>query len=437
MEDHVRGSSGASPGRAQQPGTVQPCDDQAPSPESSSPQNLMLSIGLTQLGITTIFGAVPSVLLALQVESLAGDDDKAGVLSVLTLLGAIGALVAQPLAGSLSDRTRTRVGSRTPWVLGATAIAAPILWSMGLVESLPALGILYVLSEIVLSTAQGPLGATLPDRVSTQLRGRFSAALGLGIMLGAVLGRVLGSVLSDHMFLAYAVVGCVPVALATLRVLVSPDPDNRNQPRPARSTARVSLSSYWISPREHPDFWWAFSSRLLTYTGFFVVEGYSLYLLSDYVGLGDDAVDMVPLAAVIAVVAICVSTLPAGLLSDRIGRRKIFVVGSSIVMGVAYLIPLLESGLRGYLAMTFIAGLAFGCYEAVDAALMTQVLPRSMSYAKDLGIVNIASVLPQMLAPAIAGIIVTVTGSYAPIFPVGAGLAAIGGLTVLRVKAVN
>ena len=42
-------------------------------------------------------------------------------------------------------------------------------------------------------------------------------------------------------------------------------------------------------------------------------------------------------------------------------------------------------------------------FQAVDTALMSEVLPSAKSFAKDLGVVNIAATLPQTLAPAVAG----------------------------------
>ncbi|MFK0112091.1 hypothetical protein [Streptomyces sp. NPDC091217] len=102
---------------------------------------LMVSIAGSQFGVATVYGAVPSVLLPLQVERLAGDD-KAGVLSLFTLADAVTALIAQPFAGSLSDRTRTRYGSRTPCVLGGSLLAAPVLWAMGRTQSVAVLAVL-------------------------------------------------------------------------------------------------------------------------------------------------------------------------------------------------------------------------------------------------------------------------------------------------------
>jgi MFS family permease len=398
----------------------------------------MLSIGISQFGISVVYGAVPGVLLALQVQDLAGDDHKVKVLSVFTLLGAVAALVAQPLAGWLSDRTRTRSGSRTPFILGGSVLAAPILWGMGWTGSLVPLAVLYVASEFVLSAAQGPLAAVLPDRVPTGRRGRFSAALGLGIMLGSVSGTLLGSVIASDYRVAYLVVGLIPMALASTRLFVAPDPGNRSVARVLPGSTRTRWwRTFLVSPKDHPDFWWVFGSRTFVYTGFFLAQGYSLYLLDDYIGLGDEAVDFLPVLAGVAALCICLSTVPAGILSDRLGRRKVFVVSAAAAMAAGLLVPLISPTVAGYLIMTVIIALAFGCFEAVDTALITQVLPRSASHAQDLGVVNVASVAPQILAPALAGAIVVGTDSYMLIFVTGAALALLGGLAVLRVRSVR
>ena len=65
--------------------------------------------------------------------------------------------------------------------------------------------------------------------------------------------------------------------------------------------------------------------------------------------------------------------------------------------------------------MTFIAGLGFGMFQAVDTALMSEVLPSAKSFAKDLGVVNIAATLPQTLAPGVAGLIVLSFGFVGPV----------------------
>ncbi len=144
------------------------------------PRGLLWSLTGSQLALSIVFGAVPSVLMALQVEDLVGDDRKAGVLAILTTIGAIAASISQLTVGLLSDRTRSRQGSRTPWIVLGAAATAPLMWGMGFSHSVVMLGLLYVLSEIAIGCAQGPLVAVLPDRVPSATRGRYSAALGMG-----------------------------------------------------------------------------------------------------------------------------------------------------------------------------------------------------------------------------------------------------------------
>lgn len=397
---------------------------------------LLFSIWSSQFGISVVYGAVPGVLLALQIEALAGEG-KVAALSLFTLFGAIAALIAQPLAGMLSDRTRTRLGSRTPYVLGGSAVVAPVLLAMGFTDSLILLGCLYLTSEFVLSAAQGPLAATLPDRVPAARRGRFSAGLGLGIMLGSMGGTILGSSLADDLQLAYITLSVIPLLLTITRVFIARDPDNRAVTSSPPNRGTRWWTTFLVNPKAHPDFWWAVGSRTLVYTGFFIVQGYGLYILGDYVGAGSDAVEYVGIAAAIAAVGICLTAVPAGLLSDRIGSRKPFIVGATVVMGAGLLVPLVTPTVTGYLAMIGIVALAFGCFEAVDTALVTQVLPRSTSFAQDLGVTNVAAIAPQILAPALAGAIVLTTGSFAVIFPTATALVIAGGLAVSRVRTVR
>jgi MFS family permease len=104
---------------------------------------------------------------------------------------------------------------------------------------------------------------------------------------------------------------------------------------------------------------------------------------------------------------------------------------------VALAIPFSWPTLAGMVAYAATAGVGVGAYASVDTALMSQVLPSSADFAKDLGVLNIASTLPQTLAPALAGLIVVELGGYAALFPVGIVLALAGSFAVLRIKSVR
>jgi MFS family permease len=86
---------------------------------------------------------------------------------------------------------------------------------------------------------------------------------------------------------------------------------------------------------------------------------------------------------------------------------------------------------------SFVAGLGFGAFQAVDTALMSEVLPSKNDFAKDLGVLNIAATLPQTLAPGIASIVILSLGGYAALFPIGIVIALLGAFAVLPIKSVR
>jgi MFS family permease len=130
------------------------------------------------------------------------------------------------------------------------------------------------------------------------------------------------------------------------------------------------------------------------------------------------------------------SVVVAGTLSDRLGRRRVFVTGGALVMaGAAVLISVWPTW-SGALMTAVALGIGFGAYSAVDFALLTQVLPAARDRGKDLGVLNIASSLPQVLAPAIAAPIVTGLG-YSALYLVAAGIEVAGAVLVYRIRSVR
>jgi MFS family permease len=130
------------------------------------------------------------------------------------------------------------------------------------------------------------------------------------------------------------------------------------------------------------------------------------------------------------------TTVVAGRLSDRSGRRKAFVIVSGIVMAVAAVILSVWPTWPAAIVAAAILGGGYGIYLAVDAALITQVLPTATGRAKDLGIINIANSAPQVLAPALAAPIVAGLGGYPVLYGMTAVLTLLGGVFVYRIRSV-
>jgi hypothetical protein len=79
-------------------------------------------------------------------------------------------------------------------------------------------------------------------------------------------------------------------------------------------------------------------------------------------------------------------------------------------------------------------GAGYGVYLAVDAALITQVLPAASNRAKDLGVINIANSAPQVLGPALSAPIVVFLGGYRTLYAVTAAVTLIGSALVVRIR---
>ncbi|GAA3340152.1 MFS transporter [Curtobacterium pusillum] len=404
-----------------------------PPPVKGGLNRLLVWIFPANFFIFAMWGAIPGVLLTAQVQAI---DPKLTVqhMMIVSVIGAVCAMIAQPIAGQVSDRTRSRLGRRAPWMIGGVVVGAVGLVALAFASgSLVVITIAWCIVQIGYNFVQGPVSAILPDRVPLNRRGTFSAIFGFALMGGSTVGGIFAAVFIHMIPVAYIAFAIVVGVVILLFVLFNPDHSNKGEPRPSFDL-RAFLHTFWVSPIKHPDFFWAFTGRLLLYIGYFAISGYQLLILENYVHLSEtEAAGLIALAGVIILVCILLTTAISGPLSDRFGRRKPFVFASSVLMAVAMIIPFFAPTVAGWIAYTIVMGLGFGMFQSVDTALMSQVLPSSESFGKDLGVVNIAATLPQVLAPFIAGAIVLI-GGYQLMFPVGFGVAILGAVCVWFIK---
>jgi MFS family permease len=401
---------------------------------TGSLRKLLVFLIPANLGLFLVYGAVPGVLLPLQIQGLF-PHQKVAYLAIASTIGAVAAMIAQPVAGQISDRTRSRFGRRSQWIVFGSLVGGLALIGMSLANTLVSIVIAWTIAQIAFNFAQGPLSAIVPDRVPKWALGTFAALGGMAAMLGAVGGQVLGSAFAKHVGTGYVLFGGIAFVLLTLFVVVNRDASSTDAERQPFKLGDF-LRTFWVNPIAHPDFFWAFAGRLLLYTGYFSVIGYNLYVLEDYIHLGNAAAGYVGILGLLSLVGMIPAIIVGGLLSDRLGRRKIFVFISSLLVGVGLIVPMVSHTLGGMMIMMVICGLGFGAFQSVDQAIMNQVLPSASSYAKDLGVVNIAATLPQTLAPAVGGAIVLTFG-YIGLFPVGIVLSVLGAFAVWFIKAVK
>jgi MFS family permease len=131
-----------------------------------------------------------------------------------------------------------------------------------------------------------------------------------------------------------------------------------------------------------------------------------------------------------------VTSVTSGWWSDKVGRRKVFVTWSGTVMALAGVVLVVWPTWAGVLVGAVVLGVGFGAFLAVDFAILTEVLPRAEDRGKDLGVINIANALPQVLAPVVAAPLVNWFGGYRTLYAVAALIGLAGALLVRRIRAV-
>lgn len=389
------------------------------------------------LGVWMAQLAPLQLLLPAQIDArLAPEHWVDSVVAFGLVAGAAGlcSIVVYPLTGALSDRTRSRYGRRRPWIAAGTLLFALGLVLLGLQTDVVGIGACWCLAIVGFCVLGAALTATISDQVPVERRGFVSGWISAPQAVGVILGIALLLLLDTQPFVGYLALAVILVALV-VPFLRLPDPIPAGE-RPAPLTPRTLVESLWVSPRRHPDFAWTMLSRVLVNLG----NAFSTSLLFYFLlyGLGDaDAETDLLLVTIVYTVFVVASSILLGRLSDRLGRRRAFVVAASVSQALAALLLAIWPSLpMGFLSSALI-GLGYGCFMSVDQALATQVLPDPASHGKDLGIMNIAQAVPQAVAPLIGAGLVAWLGGFAGLYLVSAACAVAGAIAVTRVRGVR
>jgi MFS family permease len=386
------------------------------------------------------YAGLIAILLPLQVLKISDFDDTAKVanLGIVMSVSFIFTLFAQPIVGAFSDRTRSRFGRRTIWMLFGAFIAGILLLAMGSINDLLWLTIFWVVVQVALNGVQGPLTAVIPDRFPRDKRGGASAIMGVGMQLGGLIGVMVASAFAANFGVGYMVFGIGIIVFTVLFAVLNRDWSSKEAKIEPWSWGKF-FAGFWINPIKQPDFFWAFAARFLLMLGYFTIASYQLYLLTDYIKVPlAEAPGAVLTLTLIGFVPTIVAIAVSGWWSDKVGRRKIFIYVASVLMVIGFAFPLFMPTMTGMIIMTIINGFGFGFYMSVDTALMTEVLPGDGAAAgKDLGILNIATNIPQALSPAIAALVILVLGGYGMLFVFGMIFVIIAGVAVAPIKAVR
>lgn len=387
---------------------------------------------LAWLALWTVQLTPLQLLIPLQLNT---PDDADGWISgvvwsgLVLAVGGVAGVIAGPVAGGLSDRTRGARGRRRPWALAGIALATLSLAALAAAEGPWVVGAAWIGVSVGTAVAASAFTALIADQLTTQ-RGAASAAVASSQAVGIVLG--VGAVVLLGLGIAggYLVLAAFLAIGGTAAAVLLPDPPSPSASAAARE--RRTLAERTAALRDR-DFGWLLLGRLIVNIGNALGTGLLLFFLLYGLDRGAAAEDELLLLIVVYTVFVVAASVLAGRISDRTGRRVGPVVAAALVQAGASLLLAVAPSLETAFVSAALLGVGYGAYMSVGLALATDLLPFPDDHARDLGFVNVSASLGQLLGPLIGAGLVALVGGFWLLFAAGAVLSALGGVATLAI----
>ncbi|MBN1954251.1 MAG: MFS transporter [Anaerolineae bacterium] len=384
-------------------------------------------------GIAFLWNSLHPIVLPALLLAFVPESRKNSYLGGLTFAGLVLAMIVQPLAGALSDRSRCRWGRRRPWMLAGTASSLLFLSLIPLAESFWSLLAIYLALQLASNVAHGPAQGLIPDLLPEERRGLGAGIKNLFDMLGLIAASVVAGRLIEggQKALAVAVIGGGVAISAATTLLATPEPPTSA----AAASPRTPL--FQVDLRRFPNYTRLIVSRFFILVGIYAVQGFAQYFIRDRLAVPNPAEVTGSLMAVIGL-ALTAIVFPAGFLSDRLGRRSLNLGGGGLAALGIFLLVFARSVAALYVFAAVI-GLAAGIFVSTNWAWATDLIPPQEA-GKYLGFSNLATA-GAGAASRLAGPLIDAVNNLRPgdylgyplLFLLASASAVLGTLLLLRV----
>lgn len=388
-------------------------------PQPSPPQRslpFLVALSMPALSLAMIFGVNNPALFHLILSRFvdAGQLDASRLNSAIGALGLLGLLVSalsQPVFGLLSDRTRTRLGRRYPFMLvGTLALLAGLLGEIYAVNFW-GLAAAILLTSAALSAIQSPLHALIPDQVPSTQMG-YAAGLKTVLELVGIIGggalvwlflgtnnQPLAAVLVMNGLLLGGVLWTLRQApespkLSAPRRMTTRDRFQRlygdNMPRWALYARLACLTLRHVGRRR--SFVWWLLHRVCLFGAFGILSKFTITYLVDVFGFSQAAARELQGQLIVFLGLLLMATpLVTGILSDRVGRRRLVVIAGLLAASSTLVVSQTRS-LELAIGMMALVGMGTSVFFSVGWAIVTSIVPARQA-AFYMGLTNIATSL--------------------------------------------
>lgn len=395
-------------------------------------QRRVTSALVASFAVGYISTAVPlNLLLATHLTQIAGPTATTAF-SVVTGIGGLAALIANPLGGRISDRTAARFGRRRTWILTGGLIAAILLLAMAFTTEVWEVALAWALIVALVQFQQAASYALAADQIAPKRRGAISGMIALVSLGGPVVGFAGVSMLASTPVLQWALLSVLSAAGAVIAVLVARDPQHHMPTGTPPLNLGLIIRSYWVNPLQHPAFGWAWAVRFLISAAWASNAYFAFVLLQRFKVSSEDVSGMIFLLTLLAIACVAAVAWLTGWLSDKIHRQKPFVFVGGIVLAAGSIVMAFAPSIPVVFVGVAIMSIGYGGFLATDFALCIRMLPDPEEAGKDFAVLNIAATLPNSIVPFIAPALLAV-GGFTAFFGALAILGVLGSLALIRI----
>src|SRR5260370_4454315 len=287
---------------------------------------LLYTVASMVIGVANI--TIGSILLAEHIAAI-GSKDQTSIFSLLLAVGAVAAVLTNPLAGMFGDRTTSRLGRRRPWLIAGGLLTVVDLLLMSIAHSLLLVAIGYIVLNVGINMIDQSLSAIVPDQVPVRQRATIS---GLSGGLGTILGGIIGITLVSQFFTAIQAASTVLAIVVAIMVgaflLILRDVPLPREYVPPFHIKKV-VTAYWLNPIVHRDFALVWVARCLMFLAYTTVVAFMFYFLQDAVHYaqvfpGQTTAQGVNMFFTINGITIIIASLVGCIISDSLHLPKLF-----------------------------------------------------------------------------------------------------------------
>ena len=325
------------------------------------------------------------------------------------------ALVMLPVFGTLSDKTKTKLGKRMPYIIVGTILAAitfPFVAALGMKGNL--IGLLIVMGLILffMNIYRAPAVALMPDLTPKRYRSKANGIINLMGGIGGIFAYgtallfgakypIVPFIVTSILMIAALVILLVTIKEAKILAQIEEVQEINeeiNNLKPLDKSQKKNLIFILFAV-----FFWFFAVNA-------VETFWGTYSWDVFFSNNPDNKTTGAIALLIFTAASIASYLPGGIIAQKIGRRKTIIIGIICILSPFLIASFLSKwNLIGFVILFVLAGFGW-------AAINSNSYPMVVEYAngsnggKFTGFYYTASQLAQTITPLIIGSIMDLIG---------------------------